>query len=63
MTLAQQVQITQLEIQILDTNNKNLLRVYRNMLLIITVIRKIDEVDIAKVICRFDEILGTPCVL
>ena len=33
------------------------------MLLIITVIRKIDEVDIAKVICRFDEILGTPYVL
>ena len=45
----------------LDTNSKNLLRV--NMLLIITAIRKIDEVDNAKVICRFDEILGTPCVL
>ena len=60
MTFAQQVQITQLKIQMLDTNNKNLLRVYRNMLLIITIIRKIDEVDIAKVICRYDEILGTP---
>ena len=42
----------------LDTNSKNLLRV--NMLLIITAIRKIDEVDNAKVICRVDEILGTP---
>ena len=61
MTLAQQALITQLKIQMLDTNSKNLLRV--NMLLIITVIRKIDEVDIAKVICRVDEILDTPCVL
>ena len=60
MTLAQQVQITQLKIQMLDTNIKNL---YRIMVLIITVIREIDEVDITKVICRFDEILGTPCVL
>ena len=60
MTLAQQVLITQLKIQMLDTNGKNLLRVYRNMLLIITVIRKMDDVDIAKIICRFDEILGTP---
>ena len=33
------------------------------MVLIITVVREIDEVDITKVICRFDEILGTPCVL
>ena len=61
MTLAQKALITQLKIQMLDTNSKNLLRV--NMLLIITAIRKIDEVDNAKVICRFDEILGTPCVL
>ena len=38
-------------------------RVYRNIVLIITVIREIDEVDITKVICRFDEILGTPYVL
>ena len=60
MALAQQVLITQLKIHIMDTTSKNLLRVYRNRLLIITVIRKIDEVDIAKVICRFDEILGTP---
>ena len=62
MTLAQQVQIIQLNIQLLDTYSKNLSR-YCNMLLIIILIRKIDDVDIAKVICRVDEILGTPCVL
>ena len=60
MTLAQQVQVKQLNIQLLDTYSKNL---SRNMFLIIILIRKTDDVDIAKVICRVDEILGTPCVL